>query len=97
MKTAELETQEKAAFLDWRRGLAEYVVVPPSILGSSLISVSLYFTDFKNKKTFYLLRSSAIWKFGANSGVSWNVPILLYRLLTRVTLYASAVKIWNPT
>jgi len=32
---AELDKQEKAAFLDWRRGLAMYVVDSPSLGGIS--------------------------------------------------------------
>lgn len=89
MTSLELDKQEKAAFLDWRRGLATYVV---SLLSRKSILIPL---GFKMKTNCFSLRSKRIWKYGVNCGVCLNALILLFKSLTHVTHYVFAVKIWK--
>ena len=99
ISTSQLERQEKDAFLDWRRGLAE--CVPSGYIVYFLreylpeTTFSRHVLDFKNKTTSSSHHSNGILKFGDNYGVSWNVPISLYRLSIRETHYALDAKIWS--
>jgi hypothetical protein len=55
MSTEELDKQEKAAFLDWRRGLAAYVI--SSSFHRRLI---LHTLGFKRKTSYFSLHSKRI-------------------------------------
>jgi large subunit GTPase 1 len=48
MTTAELDKQEKTAFLDWRRGLAKYVVTSIYHSGNPIKH-----PGYKKRKTFF--------------------------------------------
>ena len=94
MTTAQLDRQEKDAFLEWRRGLAEYVPCLP--LTSAVLTEDLL-ADCKIVTSSCSHLSSAISKSGGNYGVSWSVRISLYKLWTHAILSVSDAKILRHT
>ena len=66
MTTAELERQEKAAFLDWRRGLAVWAVCAYVPGSCSLIPL----LDSRKKRNFFWHHLSETWRSGGNYGES---------------------------
>ena len=79
MTTAQLERQEKDAFLEWRRGLAECVVlfhilyIVPDVSKTAVSRIA---------RISYSHPLNAISKSGGNYGVSWNAHILSCKLST---------------
>jgi len=68
MPIAQLERREKDAFLEWRRGLAQYVT---SQITRPLLSYPTILTDYK-KRNFYLRPLNETLRSGASFGESWS-------------------------
>ena len=82
MTTAQLERQEKKAFLDWRRGLAEYVSTPVIICSTETIVLN----RLQEQEKFLLTpfeRNLEVWR-------------QLWRVLERSHLIVQIVDARNP-
>lgn len=72
---AQLERQEKDAFLEWRRGLAEYI----SLLANRKNHTNSVL-DSRSRTTFSSHPSNEIWKSGVNYGESSSARTLSCKL-----------------
>lgn len=91
MTAAEIDRQEKDAFLDWRRGLATYVPLSRVFNPRSQISV----TAFRKQKTSSLRHLNGIWRYGGSYGVYLNGHISWYKSSMLEIHSDSDARIWR--
>jgi len=99
MTTVELERQERDAFLEWRRGLAECVLLRsllPALLRNRLTR-DLSLAACRTTRRSSLRRSSATSRFGASCGARSSVPTSSSRSSTRATRSRSALRTLSAT
>ena len=91
MTTAQLDRQEKDAFLEWRRGLAEYVpLFTPRAIPKHRPTIPP--TDCKIETNSFSRHSNAISRYGGNFGVYLNDRISSSRSSMRGIHYASGAR-----